>query len=95
MISPVPQIQCFKLDPQWEFVVVGSDGVWDAMSNQVRQMKVMHIKQNGFLKNEFLFYFKGTDQFYSISAFGLHDDGSEGQVRIVGPLRADSGYVLR
>jgi len=35
MISPVPQVQCFKLDPQWEFVVVGSDGVWDAMSNQV------------------------------------------------------------
>jgi serine/threonine protein phosphatase PrpC len=31
----VPQIQSFKLDPQWEFVVVGSDGVWDAMSNQV------------------------------------------------------------
>ena len=35
VISAVPQIQCFKLDAQWEFVVVGSDGVWDAMSNQV------------------------------------------------------------
>ena len=34
MISVVPQIQFFKLDPHWEFVVVGSDGVWDAMSNQ-------------------------------------------------------------
>ena len=29
----VPQIQTFKLDSYWEFVVVGSDGVWDAMSN--------------------------------------------------------------
>ena len=34
VISVVPQIQFFKLDPHWEFVVVGSDGVWDAMSNQ-------------------------------------------------------------
>ena len=33
MISVVPQIQTFKLDTYWEFVVVGSDGVWDAMSN--------------------------------------------------------------
>ena len=35
VISAVPQIQSYKLDAQWEFVVVGSDGVWDAMSNQV------------------------------------------------------------
>ena len=34
VISVVPQMQFFKLDPHWEFVVVGSDGVWDAMSNQ-------------------------------------------------------------
>ena len=33
VISVVPQIQTFKLDSYWEFVVVGSDGVWDAMSN--------------------------------------------------------------
>jgi len=33
VISVVPQIQTFKLDTYWEFVVVGSDGVWDAMSN--------------------------------------------------------------
>ena len=30
----VPQLQFFKVDPNWEFVVVGSDGVWDAMSSQ-------------------------------------------------------------
>ena len=34
VISVVPQMQFFKLDPKWEFVVVGSDGIWDAMSNQ-------------------------------------------------------------
>ena len=33
VISVVPQIQTFKLDSCWEFIVVGSDGVWDAMSN--------------------------------------------------------------
>ena len=33
VISVVPQIQSFKLDTYWDFVVVGSDGVWDAMSN--------------------------------------------------------------
>jgi serine/threonine protein phosphatase PrpC len=26
-------MQFFKLDQNWEFVVVGSDGVWDAMSS--------------------------------------------------------------
>ena len=26
-------MQFFKLDHNWEFVVVGSDGVWDAMSS--------------------------------------------------------------
>ena len=34
VISAVPQIQCFKLDTTWDFLVVGSDGVWDAMTNQ-------------------------------------------------------------
>ena len=34
VISVVPQLQFFKVDPNWEFVVVGSDGVWDAMSSQ-------------------------------------------------------------
>lgn len=33
VISVIPQIQMFKLSPHWEFVVVGSDGVWDAMTN--------------------------------------------------------------
>ena len=33
VISVVPQIQTFHLDNQWDFIVVGSDGVWDAMSN--------------------------------------------------------------
>ena len=34
MISAVPQIQTFKLNPSWEFLVLATDGVWDAMSNQ-------------------------------------------------------------
>lgn len=34
VISVVPQIESFKLNSNWDFVVVGSDGVWDAMSNQ-------------------------------------------------------------
>eukprot|EP00095_Tigriopus_kingsejongensis_P002611 maker-scaffold302_size216161-snap-gene-1.13 protein:Tk02611 transcript:maker-scaffold302_size216161-snap-gene-1.13-mRNA-1 annotation:"probable protein phosphatase 2c" len=34
VISAVPQIVSFKLSSNWDFVVVGSDGVWDAMSNQ-------------------------------------------------------------
>ncbi len=34
MISPVPQIQSFELNPTWDFVVAATDGVWDAMSNQ-------------------------------------------------------------
>ena len=33
VISAVPQIQTFHLDSQWEFIVVASDGVWDAMGN--------------------------------------------------------------
>ena len=50
VISAVPQIQTFHLDPQWEFVIVGSDGIWDAMSNQdlvtfVRQRLQSHIHQ--------------------------------------------------
>lgn len=50
MISAVPQIQTFHLDSQWEFVVVGSDGVWDAMSNTdvvtfVRQRLNSHANQ--------------------------------------------------
>ena len=33
VISEVPQLQTFHLDCQWEFLVVGCDSVWDAMSN--------------------------------------------------------------
>merc|ERR1719273_1956133 len=33
VISVVPQMQFFKLDHNWEFVLVATDGVWDAMSN--------------------------------------------------------------
>ena len=50
VISAVPQLQTFHLDCQWEFVVVGSDGVWDAMSNDamvayVRQRLSSHSAQ--------------------------------------------------
>ena len=34
VISAVPQIQSFKLNSSWEFIVMATDGVWDAMSNQ-------------------------------------------------------------
>ena len=34
VISPVPQIEQYKLDVTWDYVVVASDGVWDAMSNE-------------------------------------------------------------
>lgn len=27
MISPVPQIEQFKIDPSWEFLIVATDGV--------------------------------------------------------------------
>ena len=52
VLSVVPQIQTFKLDSCWEFVVVGSDGVWDAMSNSemlsfVRTRLHLHIGQRG------------------------------------------------
>jgi hypothetical protein len=33
VISPVPQIEQFRLESNWEFLVVATDGVWDAMSN--------------------------------------------------------------
>lgn len=33
VISPVPQIELFKLDTSWDFLVVASDGVWDAVTN--------------------------------------------------------------
>ena len=33
VISPVPQIEQFKLNSGWDFVVVATDGVWDAMTN--------------------------------------------------------------
>ena len=42
VISAVPQLQTFHLDCQWEFIVVGSDGVWDAMSNDAM---VAYIRQ--------------------------------------------------
>lgn len=50
VISAVPQIQTFHLDSQWEFVVAGSDGVWDAMSNldmvtYIRQRLTTHAAQ--------------------------------------------------
>lgn len=34
VISAVPQIVSFKITSNWDFIVVGSDGVWDAMTNQ-------------------------------------------------------------
>ena len=34
VISAVPQIQAFKLNSNWDFIVLGTDGVWDAMTNQ-------------------------------------------------------------
>ena len=55
VISAVPQIQISHLDSQWEFVIVASDGIWDAMSNQdmitfVRQRLQTHSHQRqGFL----------------------------------------------
>lgn len=50
VISVVPQIQTFRLENQWEFVVVGSDGVWDAMTNDdmvtyIRQRLSPHANQ--------------------------------------------------
>jgi len=33
VISPVPQIEQYKLQPGWEFILVATDGVWDAMSS--------------------------------------------------------------
>ena len=33
VISPVPQIEQFKLNSGWDFVVIATDGVWDAMAN--------------------------------------------------------------
>ena len=42
VISAVPQLQTFHLDCQWEFIVVATDGVWDAMSNDAM---VAYIKQ--------------------------------------------------
>ena len=38
----MPQLQTFHLDCQWEFIVVATDGVWDAMSNDAM---VAYIKQ--------------------------------------------------
>jgi serine/threonine protein phosphatase PrpC len=35
VISAIPQIQSFRVDRAWDFVVVATDGVWDALSNQV------------------------------------------------------------
>ena len=39
-------MQFFKLDHNWEFVVVGSDGVWDAMSSSemAKYIKVLIVK---------------------------------------------------
>ena len=39
-------MQFFKLDHNWEFVVVGSDGVWDAMSSSemAKYIKVQILK---------------------------------------------------
>ncbi len=34
VISAVPQIQAFTLNTSWDFIVIATDGVWDAMSNQ-------------------------------------------------------------
>lgn len=33
VISPVPQIEQFKIDTSWEFLIVATDGVWDAVTN--------------------------------------------------------------
>jgi len=33
VISPVPQIEQFRLNSGWEFLVLASDGVWDAVTN--------------------------------------------------------------
>lgn len=33
VISPVPQIEQFKIDTSWEFLLVATDGVWDAVTN--------------------------------------------------------------
>jgi serine/threonine protein phosphatase PrpC len=34
VISVVPQIVSFNLDSSWDFIVVATDGVWDAMTNR-------------------------------------------------------------
>ena len=34
VISAVPQVTSFKLNSSWDFIVVATDGVWDAMTNQ-------------------------------------------------------------
>ena len=34
VISVVPQIVSHRLDSSWDFVVVASDGVWDAITNR-------------------------------------------------------------
>ena len=30
----MPQIQAYKLNSNWDFIVLATDGVWDAMTNQ-------------------------------------------------------------
>ena len=34
VVSVVPQIVSHRLDSSWDFVVVASDGVWDAITNR-------------------------------------------------------------
>lgn len=33
VISPIPSIASHKLTSSWDFLVVATDGVWDAMTN--------------------------------------------------------------
>lgn len=32
--SAYPEVQSYEITPDWEFVVVACDGIWDVMSNE-------------------------------------------------------------
>lgn len=34
MFSAYPEVQVHEITPEWEFVVIACDGIWDVMSNE-------------------------------------------------------------
>lgn len=55
IFSALPEVKSFEIDEDWEFMVLACDGIWDVLTNQVKEMKITSVFSVCSVKYNFYF----------------------------------------